>query len=232
MRKDRAMNARSAGLALAVAGGLSLSGCVTVPVGPAVPVMPGAYKSAAEFGADDANCRNYAQAAIGGAAQAATDNAAASAAAGTFMGAITGALIGAAVGDAGTGAAIGAGTGLLWGGAASAPGYTSYDLQRRYDTFYAQCMHARGNQFPGRVTYRAAPYPPPNTPAPRGLGPGAPVTPPPAAAQPGNYPPPGTPAPIGLGGTTQGRIVPAPINPPPAYPPAGTPPPGTPAPPL
>lgn len=227
------MNALKTGAALAVAGALTLSGCVTVPVGPAIAVMPGTSKSTDQFLADDANCRGYAQTAIGGAAQAATDNAAAAAAAGTVMGAITGALIGAAVGDAGAGAAIGAGTGLLWGGAASAPGYTSYDLQRRYDAFYLQCMQARGNQFPGRVTYRSAPaYPPPNTPAPLGLGAGAPVNPPPAAAQPGNYPPPGTPAPVGLGGTTQGRIVPAPVNPPPLYPPAGTPPPGTPAPTL
>jgi len=222
------MRLPSTGALIVVAAGLV--GCVTVPVGPAVPVLPGANKGPGEFGADDANCRNYAQAATAGAAQAATDNAAASAAAGTVLGGVTGALIGAAVGDAGAGAAIGAGTGLLWGGAASAPGYASYDLQRRYDAYYVQCMVARGNLPPWRATYRAPTYPPPNTPPPQGLGPGAAVTPPPSAALPGNYPPPGTPAPVGIDGGARGRIVPAPVNPPPRVPPPGAPSPGTPAP--
>ncbi len=144
------MRLPSTGALIVVAAGLV--GCVTVPVGPAVPVLPGANKGPGEFGADDASCRSYAQAATAGAAQAATDNAAASAAAGTVLGGLTGALIGAAVGDAGAGAAIGAGTGLLWGGAASAPGYASYDLQRRYDAYYVQCMVARGNLPPWRAT--------------------------------------------------------------------------------
>jgi hypothetical protein len=146
------------------------------------------------------------------------------------IGGLTGALIGAAVGDAGAGAAIGAGTGLLWGGAASAPGYVSYDLQRHYDAHYVQCMVARGNLSPWRATYRVRTYPPPNTPPPQGLGPGPAVTPPPSAALPGNYPPPGTPAPVGIDGGTRGRIVPAPVNPPPRVPPPAVPPPGTPAP--
>ena len=216
---------------------VALSGCVTVPVGPAVAVAPGPNRSFEQFRIDDAGCRNYAQAAIGGATQAATDNAAAAAIAGTMMGAMTGAIIGAAAGDAGAGAAIGAGTGFLWGSAASAPGYTSYELQRRYDVFYAQCMASRGHQFPGRVTYRAPAYPPPNTPPPR-FAPGA-VSPSPDAALPGNFPPPGTPAPMGIDGGTRARVLPAPVNPPPAYPPvnpppayppASTPPPGTPPP--
>jgi hypothetical protein len=211
--------------AMAAAG---LSGCVTVPIGPAVAVMPGPSRSFEQFRVDDVGCRNYAQTAIGGATQMATDNAAAAAVAGTMMGAMTGAIIGAAAGDAGAGAAIGAGTGFLWGSAASAPGYTSYELQRRYDIFYAQCMVSRGHQLPGRVTYRAPAYPPPNTPPPR-FAPGMPA-PPPDAALPGNYPPPGTPAPMGLDGRTPARVLPAPVNPPPAYPPAGTPPPGTPPP--
>jgi hypothetical protein len=178
-----------------------LSGCVTVPMGPAIAVMPSPAKSFEQFRADDAGCRNYAQSAISGAAQAANDNAASTAAAGAMVGALTGALIGAAAGDAGAGAAIGAGTGLLWGSAAGAPYYSSYDLQRRYDIHYAQCMYARGHQVPGRATYRVAPggYPPAS------------------AAVPGSYPPPGTPAPSG--------VVPAPYNPPPQYPPPGTPPP-------
>ncbi|MBK6336967.1 MAG: glycine zipper family protein [Betaproteobacteria bacterium] len=221
---------------------VALSGCVTVPLGPAIGALPGPAKTAAEFGADDAHCRNHAQAAIGGVAQAATDQAAATAVAGTMMGAITGAIIGAATGDAGAGAAIGAGTGLLWGGAAGAPGYVSYDLQRRYDAYYAQCMYALGNQVPGRVTYRTPRYPPPNTPPPPGLagspvapravpGAAAPGVPPADAALPGNYPPPNTPPPPGVDSGTRGRVVPAPVNPPPRTPPAAIPPLGTPPPP-
>jgi hypothetical protein len=208
-----------------VVAAAGLSGCVTVPVGPAVAVMPSPSRSVEQFRVDDASCRDYARFAIGGATQAAMDNAAAAAVAGTMMGAMTGAIIGAAAGDAGAGAAIGAGTGLLWGSAASAPGYSSYELQRRYDVFYAQCMVSRGHQFPGWVTYRAPAYPPPNTPPPR-VAPGV-TAPPPSAASPGSYPPPGTPAPTGIDSGTRPRILPAPINPPPAYPPAGTPPPGT-----
>lgn len=196
---------KSGSICLTVAVAAALAGCVTVPVGPAVPAVPGPAKSAAQFGVDDAECRNFAQAAVAGPAQAANDNAASAAAAATVFGAITGALFGAAVGDAGAGAAIGAGTGLLWGGAAAAPGYgyASYDLQRTYDALYVRCMASRGNIVPGRTTYRVVQYPPPNTPPPPGVTPGV-----------------------------RGTIVPAPVNPPPYTSPAGTPPPGTPAPTL
>jgi uncharacterized protein YcfJ len=222
------MRPHNVGLVLTVAA--VLSGCVSIPVGPAVAVMPGPAKTAEQFRVDDADCRNYAQNANSSAVEAATNNAAGAAAAGTVMGAVTGAIIGAAAGDAGAGAAIGAGTGLLWGSAASAPGYSSYQLQRRYDTYYAQCMYARGHQFPGRVNYRAAPYPPPNTPAPAWVPAPAGAATAPNAPPPGYYPPPGTPAPAAADSGTRGRVTPAPVNPPPTYPPAGTPPPGTPAP--
>ena len=142
-----------------------LAGCVTVPTGPAVMVMPGAQKSFDQFRVDEGDCRNYAQAVLGGpnAAQPANDAAAANAVAGAALGAAAGAIIGAVTGHAGNGAAIGAGTGLLFGSAAGSntAGYSSYALQRQYDGAYLQCMYARGNQVPGQVAYRVV------APAPR-----------------------------------------------------------------
>jgi len=169
---------------------LALGGCVTVPTGPAVMVLPGSNKSFDQFRVDEGDCRQYAQAVVGGPStgQAASDAAAANAVAGTLIGAAAGAIIGSASGQAGPGAAIGAGTGLLFGSAASgnAAGYSSRALQRNYDVAYMQCMYARGNQVPGRVAYRG---PPPNTPAP-----GMPASPP-SGAPAGNYPPPNYPPP-------------------------------------
>lgn len=171
-----------------------LAGCVTVPTGPAVMVMPGTQKSFDQFRVDEADCRNYAQTVLGGsnAAQPANDAAAANAVAGAALGAAAGALIGAVSGNAGSGAAIGAGTGLLFGSASGSnvAAYSSYDLQRHYDVAYMQCMYARGNQVPGHTAYRGPPpgsrtpvysYPPPNYPPPN--------------VAPGNYPPPNTPPP-------------------------------------
>jgi len=135
-----------------------VAGCVTVPAAPTVMVLPGTQKGFDQFRGDEDSCRSYAQAAIGGPSQAAMNNAAGNAAVGTAIGAAAGAIIGSASGQAGPGAAIGAGTGLLFGSAAggNAAGYSSYQLQRQYDTAYVQCMYARGNQIPGRVAYRGA----------------------------------------------------------------------------
>jgi hypothetical protein len=171
-----------------------LSGCVTVPTGPAVMVLPGQQKTFEQFNADDFNCRQFAQAAIGGpnAGQAGSDAAAADAVAGAAIGAAAGAILGSVSGQAGQGAAIGAGTGLLFGSAAGSnvAASSSYAMQRNYDVAYMQCMYARGNQVPGSVAARGRPapnyspgYPPPNYPPPN--------YPPP------NYPPPSTPAPRG-----------------------------------
>ncbi len=188
-----------------------LGGCVTVPVGPAVRVLPGAQKSFDQFRADDAGCRQYAQMAIGGpeAGQSAANAAAGNAVVGSMIGAAAGAIIGSASGQAGAGAAIGAGTGLLFGSAAGSnvAGYSSYELQRAYDTAYMQCMYAHGNQVPGRMaySYRTPPssYPPPNYPAPSYPSQNypAPAAAPGDAPSPsypapgGNYPPPNTPPP-------------------------------------
>ena len=184
-------------LLLPLAAALLLAGCVTVPTGPAVTVLPGSYKSFDQFQADDGSCRQYANAMIGGpaAGQSAQDAAAANAIGGAALGAAAGAIIGSVTGQAGAGAAIGAGTGLLFGSAAggNVAGASSYSMQRRYDSAYMQCMYARGNQIPGRVAYSgpALGYGAPNYPPP---GYGAQNYPPPGyGAQ--NYPPPNYPRP-------------------------------------
>jgi len=198
-----------------------LSGCVTVPTGPGVMVLPGSRKGFDEFRNDEAACRNYAQSVIGGpaAGQAGSDAAAANAVAGAALGAAAGAILGSVSGQAGQGAAIGAGTGLLFGSAAGSnvAGYSSYQLQRNYDIAYVQCMYARGNQVPGGVAYRG--------PAPRYYG--TPAYPPANAPAPGAYyPPPNTPAPPGATGAYPAPPGAASGN----YPPPNTPPPGVPMP--
>jgi hypothetical protein len=143
-----------------------------IPTAPMVTALPGSTKGFDEFRYDDADCRNYAYSMVAGPSQAATNTAAANAAVGTAVGAAAGAIIGSASGNAGSGAAIGAGTGLLFGSTAGANGlyYSSYGLQRQYDSAYIQCMYAKGNRVPARFyTGDARPYslqPSPQTPAP------------------------------------------------------------------
>lgn len=194
-------------LVLSLVGAAVLGACVTVPTGPAVTVLPGSHKSFDAFRYDDAACRNYAQSIIGGpaAGQAASDAAAANAVAGAAIGAAAGAIIGSVSGQAGQGAAIGAGTGLLFGSAAgsNAAGYSSYALQRNYDSAYVQCMYARGNFVPSAGGYRGpppryysapAPYAP-SDPAAGGQAPRGYGYPAPPEAATGNYPPPNYPPP-------------------------------------
>lgn len=161
-----------------------LGGCVTVPAGPSVMVLPGPQKSFDQFQNDGVACQQYAQNVVAPAGVAAANNAAANAAVGTALGAAAGAIIGSATGQAGAGAAIGAGTGLVFGSASgSNVAYaSSWQMQRSYDVAYMQCMYARGNQLPGQVAPRRQPvysYPPPNYPAP-------------------SFPPPNTPPPAGV----------------------------------
>ena len=192
-------------LLLPLAAVLILSGCVTVPTGPSVMVLPGPQKSFDQFQSDGYTCQQFAQSLVAPDGQAAANNAAGAAVAATAIGAAAGAIIGSATGQAGAGAAIGAGTGLLWGGAAggNAAYASSYDLQRRYDVAYMQCMYSRGNQLPGQVVVRRPPanypaagtpsgYPPPNTPAPYAA---------PQSNSPSAYPPPNTPPPAGVAPT-------------------------------
>jgi hypothetical protein len=176
--------------ALALATLVVLAGCVTVPTGPAVMVLPGQYKPFDQFRVDDIECRNFAAAAVGGSAQQASDSAAAFTLGATAVGAAVGAAIGATTGQAGAGAAIGAGSGLVVGAAGgSSQSYGSqYDIQARYDSAYMQCMYAKGNQIPvrssSRVSYGSPPsYAPPPTqysaPPPASSGSTAPYSAPP-----------------------------------------------------
>lgn len=134
-------------IAAALSGLLLLAGCASVPDGPSVMSLPGTGKSFDQFRFDDAECRNYAQAQIGGAtANQSADNAAVkSAVVGTAIGAAAGAAMGGH-----EGAGVGAGAGLLMGsmaGAGAAEG-SAYGTQRRYDNAYIQCMYAKGEKVP------------------------------------------------------------------------------------
>jgi hypothetical protein len=156
-------------VALALTVPLSLGACaVAPPTGPSVLALPGKGKDLQAFQAEDYNCRNYAQAQIGGntPTNAANQSAVGSAAVGTALGAGAGALLGAAGGAAGAGAAIGAGTGLLAGSAVGAGNaqVTGASLQQRYDMAYTQCIASTGNTVqaapgPAIVGYPAPAYP-------------------------------------------------------------------------
>ena len=168
---------------LSIAAAATLSGCVRIPPGPNVMVMPGAGKSFENFEHDDVACRDWAAyRTTPGAQRAANDAAVTSAAVGTVLGAATGAAIGAAYGDPATGAAIGAGIGLLGGTAAGANDaeYARWSTQQRYDAAYMQCMYAKGNQVPvPRSSRPAAAYTtPPPPPPPRARRPDVPPPPP------------------------------------------------------
>jgi len=167
---------------------LALSGCVSVPTGPRVTVLPGTGKSFEQFRYDEGSCRQYAYESIGGqTATQAQQNAAVSSA---VIGTAIGALAGAAIGGHGADAAVGAGVGLLGGSmvGASAGNASAYESQQRYDIAYTQCMYGKGHRVPvargytaPRPQYSSPPPPPPSQRAP------AYSVPPP--------PPPGTPPP-------------------------------------
>ena len=174
---------------------LLVGGCVSLPSGPSVMVLPGSSKSFDQFRADDMDCRQFANSQVGGTTpnEAAANSAISSAVVGTAIGAVAGAALGGR-----NGAAVGAGTGLLVGGTvgAGAANGSQYALQRRYDNGYQQCMYARGHKVPmaGRMertptrpvsNYNLPPPPPPGASAPQA----ADIPPPPAGAPP--PPPPG-----------------------------------------
>ncbi|RZI44133.1 hypothetical protein EGT07_01510 [Herbaspirillum sp. HC18] len=155
-----------------------LGACTTMPNGPNVMALPGTGKSFDQFRMDDGDCRQFASAQIGGttAADAANESGVRTAALGTLLGAAAGA---AANGSSGAGA--GAGIGLAMGGlvGASNAGYAGYDVQRRYDYGYLQCMYAKGHRVPvsgyfngnHHAAYTSRPTtmvppPPPGTPPP------------------------------------------------------------------
>jgi hypothetical protein len=171
-----------------------LSGCVTMPVGPSVNVMPAPGKPFEKFQGEDATCRRWAQGQLAVPTQQKQEETVATGAvAGTAIGAGVGAVFGAASHHAGAGAAIGAATGLLFGSAVGAGEADEYgvEAQRRYDNAYVQCMYSYGNQIPGhympaKARAAAPPPPPPATPppAPVAFNPAPPevVAPPPTVA--------------------------------------------------
>jgi hypothetical protein len=195
-----------------LAASLMLGACATLPSGPAVTALPGSGKNYDAFQQDNIACQGYAQAVLGNGAapQAVNDRAAAGAVATTAVGAATGAIIGSASNQGGQGAAIGAGVGLLVGAinAANASSATQWQLQRHYDNAYLQCMYAKGNRVPVRMSYSgpppgyATPYyaPPPTYSAPPANYPPQSYPPqsyPPQSYPPPDYPPPNTPPPKG-----------------------------------
>jgi len=161
---------------------LLLGGCVSMPNGPSVMVLPGSDKSFDQFRADDMECRQFASSQAGGstAEQAQTDSAIKSAAVGTAVGALAGAIVGGH-----RSAAAGAGTGLIIGGVAGAGAGNSSgrSLQQRYDIGYTQCMYAKGHKIPTTGRFE-------NTRRPVSS-----YTPPPAAQAVPPPPPPGSPPP-------------------------------------
>jgi hypothetical protein len=146
---------------------LSLGGCATAPTpaGPSVMVLPTPGKPLDLFQAEDYSCRQWASQQIGMSPQdVANQNAANAAAVGTIVGATLGAVVGSASGNAAEGAIIGAGSGLLVGASSGAESGAAagWEAQRRYDSFYQQCMYANGNVLPGmtRRVWRTPPPPP------------------------------------------------------------------------
>jgi hypothetical protein len=152
-----------------------LSACASRPVGPSLTVMPGPGKPFDVFQKDDLECGGYAQRSVG---TTADDAGALNTAKTAIVGAAVGALAGAVSGggnsrNAGTGAAIGLVGGTAIG--ASQGNQTSYEIQRRYDIAYQQCMYSKGNQVPGYSipAPAAVPSTPPAPPS------GASIPPPP-----------------------------------------------------
>lgn len=157
---------RRAAAPFALIATLGLGACaVAPPPGPSVIGMPGQGKSFEAFQQDDATCRDYASAQVGGATPAAAANQAAvgSAVVGTALGAAAGAALGSVGGALGAGAAIGGATGLLAGSAygSNNAAFSAAGVQQRYDVSYAQCLSAHGDTVQAPPTGYAGGYPPP-----------------------------------------------------------------------
>ena len=172
------------GIFLLLLASVALSACATIPTGPSVTAWPGPWKPFEVFQSDDGVCRQWASKQVGGQAESANQTLFSGVAVGTMLGAGLGAAIGAATGDLGAGLGIGAASGAIMGTAAASGSYhgAQWEIQRRYDQAYLQCMYSKGNQVPGVRTYRRTvpPPPPPSSSA---------YPPPPAGA----YPPPPPP---------------------------------------
>jgi hypothetical protein len=179
---------------------LGLGACATAaPLGPSVMVLPGSGKPFDQFQADDAVCRQWAYQQSGAGGPSTAQSTLTGTAVGTLIGGAAGAALGAIGGNPGLGAAVGAGVGAVGGTAtgASASEARGWNVQRRFDIAYQQCMYAKGNQIPGAVRSGGASYvgPPPPPPPPPAAGQRVPVVPPSAATPPPNAPPPPPPPP-------------------------------------
>lgn len=162
---------RSCRYVLPLGSAVMLCACVTAPpLGPSIAVMPKPGESFTVFQQHDLTCRSYASRSSGQlSTQQTQSNQVAHVAAGAGIGAAAGALLGDASGHAGNGVAIGAGAGLLAGVLSGAQGTQRARAvaQQHYDTSYAQCMAANGEQLPKppapvqRVIYVTPPLPPP-----------------------------------------------------------------------
>jgi uncharacterized protein YcfJ len=143
----------------------ALGACATMPAGPSVRVWPAAGKPLEVFQSEDTVCRQWASQQVGTQAnESANKTLATGAVVGTILGGGLGAAIGAANGHVGTGLAVGAASGAIVGtAAASGPASgAQFEVQRRYDNAYMECMYAKGNQVPGVVDpSRKAALPPP-----------------------------------------------------------------------
>jgi outer membrane lipoprotein SlyB len=142
---------RSTVVAIAAILALALSGCAQTPTNPQVNVAPSPSKSFQAFQADQAYCKQYAQAQVAGQAEQANRTTAIGAGAGALGGAALGAAGGAIAGNAGTGAAIGALSGVVLGtaGGAMMSNRQQVAMQNQFDQAYGQCMYSRGNDVQG-----------------------------------------------------------------------------------
>ncbi|GBE11499.1 MAG TPA: hypothetical protein ENG84_03680 [Gammaproteobacteria bacterium] len=162
------MNHRLKAVVLVTAA-VSLGGCMTVPTGPSVLVLPGPGKTFDQFQTDNAVCRQFARMQTGGATASQTANESMLKSAG--VGALLGGALGAALGE-GRGAAIGAASGAALGTAVGSSNGTvrGLSVQQRYDYAYEQCMYAKGNRIPvagrfqGPRRHHRGYYPPPPPP--------------------------------------------------------------------
>ncbi|MDE2463905.1 MAG: hypothetical protein KGO02_09365 [Alphaproteobacteria bacterium] len=170
--------------AVGLAALIGLQGCVTQPLSPTVPVMPGKGKSFSQFQEDDVYCQHYASDRVAGKVARANDQTATNA----LVGAAIGAALGAAVGDT-RGAVVGGAAGAGIGATTAHPGERQYAAQREYNIAYVQCMQAHGNHVaaPPPNAYGYPPPPPPGYQPPPPPPPGYPPPPPPG------YPPPPPP---------------------------------------
>jgi hypothetical protein len=173
----RLIRVKCSGVSFVLSAAFLVGACASFPKGPSLLALPGTGKSRDQFNYDDVDCRNFADAQIGGATP--SDVANSTAAKSAVIGTAIGAGVGAAFGGGG-GAAVGAGFGLLTGAAvgASSGEASAYALQRRYDNAYVQCMYSKGHKVPvsGRMTSTPPAYAPPPPPPP-------PSTPPPPSSR-------------------------------------------------